>query len=162
MLYISENQKKAPAILLYWISLFSCLSKSKLNRNGQYSVLLMVTVTSVPFSPHVRTYWSELQSSDDKPAKKKHPDTKEPIGTRTTVKSLIILSNFGAMWLDFTQHCWPCQPECYVTDHTGGDAPLCSFIKILCYIHRASYFLTNMQLPRQYSVFRALRAPERV
>lgn len=30
------------------------------------------------------TYWSELWSSPDRPAREKHPDTKEPMGTCVT------------------------------------------------------------------------------
>lgn len=48
-------------------------------------VSVVTVTTSMSYSLWVRTYWLELWSSADRRAREKHPDTKEPIGTCTTV-----------------------------------------------------------------------------
>ena len=66
---------------LYLLSLFSCLSGPKLNRDKQHSAPCMLTAaTHVPCRPRIRTHRWEPQSSGDGPVKEQHPDTKEPIG----------------------------------------------------------------------------------
>lgn len=57
--YICQRSKReAPAILLYLLFLFFYLSKPKLTTNGQYSALLMVTVTTfLPYRSEL-TDWS--------------------------------------------------------------------------------------------------------
>lgn len=56
--YICQRStREEPATLLYLLFLFSYLSKPTLTRHGQYSALLMVSVTTfVPYSLQVRTY----------------------------------------------------------------------------------------------------------
>lgn len=83
MLLRKPEEKFLPH-LLHLLS-FPLCSNPSLIETDNIRVSEVTMTTSVPPDLQVRTYWLELWSSADKPAGEKHPDTKEPIGTRTTV-----------------------------------------------------------------------------
>lgn len=123
-------------MLLYLLHLFSYLSRPKLNRNGQHSALLMPSRQHLCLTVSGRDLLRGVAAISWWAGEGEAPRHKGTHWNVSNCKSLIILSNFGAMWLDFTQHRWPCQPECYVAGPQRVGCYSCSFIKILCYTQR--------------------------